>query len=49
MFFAVNKTQKKFHEQIRDLDGKVNNTKDRVSKVKDRSQDGEYIDYEEIK
>gem|GEM_PF-4729303 len=49
MFFTVRKTQKKFHEQINDLHGKVHEQADKSVKNKDVRQDGEYIDYEEIK
>jgi hypothetical protein len=49
MFFSVRKTQRKFHEQMNDLNGKVHEQANKSVKNKDVRQDGEYIDYEEIK
>lgn len=50
MFFAVNKTQKQFHQRMNDLDGEIQRKNTQVPKDKDKNREnGEYIDYEEIK
>ncbi|MFM6982954.1 MAG: hypothetical protein ACKOXF_02395 [Chitinophagaceae bacterium] len=50
MMFAVNKTQEKFHEKMRDMDRNMSRPEPKVdsNKSKDKNE-GEYIDYEEIK
>lgn len=49
MIFAVNKTQQKFHEKINEMDREMDkNSKSNKNKDND-TNDGEYIDYEEIK
>jgi predicted Holliday junction resolvase-like endonuclease len=50
MMFAVNKTQEKFHEKMRDMDRDMSRPEPKANsnKSKDKNE-GEYIDYEEIK
>jgi hypothetical protein len=50
MMFAVNKTQQNFHQKMQDMDRERSRTEPKVetSKPKDKNE-GEYIDYEEIK
>lgn len=51
MFFAVKTVQKGFSDQINDLNDKVNNQQTKTSST-DRSKkddEGEYVDFEEIK
>ncbi len=54
MFFAVKKVQKGFSEQMNDLNQKVNqqNTSQnsqKASSQKEKNDEGEYVDFEEIK
>lgn len=49
MFFAVNKAQKHFNDRINDLDQRVDKKERQFDQSKNKNNEGEYIDYEEIK
>ncbi len=50
MFFAVKTVQKGFSEQINDLNQRVNNQQNASESKKNKKDDeGEYVDFEEVK
>jgi len=52
MFFAVKGVQKGFNEKINDLNKKVNEQKSNTNQSNTKNKkddDGEYVDFEEIK
>lgn len=48
MFTAVKKTQQNFHEKMNEMDEDIKRSKQQNAKT-NTNNDGEYIDYEEIK
>lgn len=48
MFFSVKKAQNNFQQQVNDLNQKMN-SQDAPTKDKKNNDEGEYVDYEEIK
>lgn len=48
MFFSVRKVQDNFQQQVNDLNQKMNK-QDNPPEDKKRNDEGEYVDYEEIK
>ena len=51
MFFAVKKTQSHFQRNMEDLNSRMNNqhTQHNPTKKKPLDNEGEYVDYEEVK
>lgn len=48
MMTSVNKTQERFHKKMNEMNREMDNYQAKVKKKKDNNE-GEYIDYEELK
>lgn len=49
MFFSVRKVQDNFQQQVNDLNQKMNRPDNPLRNKSNNNDEGEYVDYEEIK